>query len=281
MCSISDSVTAAPTPTDDAAYPCICGSCDRSSCSETSCNNGEAPFCGTNTGCSYVKGSTPPVEISLAFVDVRYPPAFNCIQVQLQGGCTVAVPLTNGLFSINKDQCKNVNNGNVKLNPDLLLMNYGTIGADGTCNYIDKFPDNPDKTSKGIGTDIHTSCSSPVYAGQRIVTIEVHVEVEGEVEVVDAELFIAAFCNAGPGGSEVCIGTFDAEEICDGSIFHRRVASTSSVVGQAETSMVEEELMTISDFQSVLEDSYNASVKSKVSASILGVIMMLGWYQHQ
>jgi hypothetical protein len=257
MCSISDSVTAAPTPTDDAAYPCICGSCDRSSCSETSCNNGEAPFCGTNTGCSYVKGSTPPVEISLAFVnddDTRGPP-FSCIQVELQGECTVDVPLADdGLFSINKNGCDNdvIKGKNVKLNPNIFIKKIG-VG----CNNMVDLP--------GTGTDIHTSCSTPVYAGQRYI-------------VDTSQLFITAFCNAGPGQSTVCKGNFPAERIdCGGST----VASTS-VVGQAETTMMED-VMKISDFQSVLEDedSYNASVKSKVSASILGVIMTLGWYQRQ
>jgi hypothetical protein len=262
-------------PTDALDYPCICGSCDRKSCiSANICNNEDPPFCGTNTGCKYIQGATPPLEISLAFVGngrVSTPPPFSCIQVQLQqGDCTVNVALTDGLFTINKDKCPpKVKKGNMKLNPDVLLVKYGTLqDKTNTCDF-----EQGGGVFSGGGTEIHTSCSQPIYVGKRY-----------EVTYgfgVTAELFITAFCNSGGGGgTQNCRGNFPAE--CDDSAVANPGAS--SAAGQAETSFWD--VMKISDFQTALGDSYsyNASVKSKICTSILGVIMMLAmlcWCQRQ
>jgi len=212
--------------------------------------------------------STPPLEISLAFVDDGRIPSFTCIEVQLeQGACIVDIPLTDGLFTINKDQCTDVKSKNVKLNPNVFLKKYGTY---------DEVTNECTSTSmvafSGGGTEVHTSCSQPIYVGKRYNVTKSN--------GVKEELFITAFCNGGKGVSKDCVGPFPPEVICDDSAGD--APSSTLGAGQAGTTTWED-VMKISDFQSVVEESYNASVKSKISTftSILGVIMTLGWYHRQ
>lgn len=226
---------------------CICGVCDRVACPKASCNDENGPFCGTNTGCKYTKDSTPPVEIRLAFVETDTEPPFDCIKVELRGDCNVTVPLVDGLFSINKEPCADAESNsntkkNEKLNPNVNLLEYGKYDEEEkTCTDLNEFPE---------GTEVHTSCSKPIYVGQR----------------VSMNLFITASCNAGSGQSvKVCTDKFPPEPC-------------AAVVGQAESTSFGE-LIKTSDFHSVVKDADNAFVKSKVSASILGVMMMLGLYQ--
>jgi hypothetical protein len=142
------------------------------------------------------------VEISLAFVDGRKPP-FSCIQVELQKGCIVDVPITGGVFTINKEKCHKKLSKAGKLDPKVRLLKYGTLLDDKTCKLVGDL--------SGTGTIITTSCSMPIYAGKRYA-----VTFGG---TSSAELFITAFCNAGRGGTNDCMGNFPPEYDFSESIF--------------------------------------------------------------
>jgi hypothetical protein len=244
----------------DPTIPCICGSCDLAVCSANSCYNGVEPFCGTNTGCNYIQGSTPPVEISLAFaddIDESNPP-FECLQVMVHKQCIINVTLTGaGLFTINKNDCIK---GGAILNR-IRLLKYG----DADCNF-----NGFDGLLTGPGASIDTSCATPVYVGKRYELTF------GDGGSSSAELFITAFCNAAKGGTKkVCLGNYPPESEC-GNI---NVAKpSSSFAGQTQTTARDNVMKITSDF---LSFSSNSAVKSKNCTSILGVIMMLGWHLHQ
>ncbi|KAL7443509.1 hypothetical protein ACHAXM_008940, partial [Skeletonema potamos] len=164
-----------------------------------------APMCladPVDAGCLYIQGATPPVEISLAFVDGRKPP-FSCIQVELQKGCIVDVPITGGVFTINKEKCHKKLSKAGKLDPKVRLLKYGTLLDDKTCTLVGDL--------SGTGTIITTSCSMPIYAGKSYA-----VAFGG---TSSAELFITAFCNAGRGGTNDCMGNFPPEYDFSESIF--------------------------------------------------------------
>ena len=243
----------------DHSIPCICGSCDPIECSADSCYNGLAPFCGANTGCKYIKDATPPVEISLAFVNKTNPP-FQCLQVMVHQKCVVNVTRTgSGFFTINKDTC--IKAGGDKLTPRIRLLKYG----DADCNF-----NGFDGLLTGPGASIYTSCATPVYVVKRYELTF------GDGGSSSAELFITAFCNAAKGGTKkVCLGNYPPESEC-GNI---NVAKpSSSFAGQTQTTARDNVMKITSDF---LSFSSNSAVKSKICTSILGVIMMLGWHLHQ
>jgi hypothetical protein len=199
------------------------------------------------------------VEISLAFVNKTNPP-FQCLQVMVHQKCVVNVTRTgSGFFTINKDTC--IKAGGDKLTPRIRLLKYG----DADCNlngFRGIFP--------GTGTNIDTSCATPVYVGKRYnVTL-------GTAEPRWTELYITAFCNAAKvGNGRVCLGNYPPESIC--SNFNLAKPS-SSIGGQTKTTTRDNVMKITSDF---LSFSSTSPVKSKICTSILGVIMMLGWYQHQ
>jgi hypothetical protein len=110
------------------------------------------------------------------------------MQVMVHKHCIQNVTLTGaGLFTINKEKCTKGGDMLTKVR----LLQYG----DANCNFQGFFTE--------TGTNIDTSCATPVYVGKRYeVTFG---------KTSSAELFITAFCNAAKGRTKVCLGSYPPE----------------------------------------------------------------------